>query len=91
METATVLCPEAEIWHEHLPRHFQGVDRTGKETLFTLNLEGAERVSFTDLVARFERDLIQWALLQAGGQQTRAAEFLCLPRTTFQSKLGRNQ
>jgi DNA-binding NtrC family response regulator len=46
-------------------------------------------LSLNDAVRAFEDQLIRWAMRQAQGQQSKAADILGLPRTTLQSKLGR--
>ncbi|GMV42782.1 MAG: sigma-54-dependent Fis family transcriptional regulator [Myxococcales bacterium] len=87
MESCCLVCPGPEVLPAHLPEFLR--DGEGGEELFTLRLAGRESVAFADVVHRFEDQLIRWAMERAGGQQTRAAELLGLPRTTFQSKLQR--
>ncbi|MFQ5506487.1 MAG: sigma-54-dependent transcriptional regulator [Planctomycetota bacterium] len=91
LESAFILCRGEEIQPNHLPfLDPNPVDIDGMSSrLFTLNLEGCESLNFTQLVKQFEDALSLWALAKAEGQQSRAAEFLGLPRTTFQSKLGK--
>jgi DNA-binding NtrC family response regulator len=63
----------------------------GRETtgVFSLQLEGVERVQFNQLLEQLQDELIRWALGRAGGQQKRAAELLGIPRTTLQSRMLR--
>jgi len=60
-----------------------------RNRVFTMHLEGLERVALPEIVQAFEAELIRWAMERAGNQQKRAAELLGLPRTTLQSKLNR--
>ncbi|RMD82200.1 MAG: sigma-54-dependent Fis family transcriptional regulator [Candidatus Dadabacteria bacterium] len=88
METASAICPGPEVGPEHLPAYLS--EREGEsDKPFTLHLEGQERLALHELVERFEDEVINWALRQAGGQQTKAADLLGVPRTTLQSKLFR--
>ena len=93
MESANVICRESEIRLEHLPEFLRDTD--GKEEpasdIFSLHLDRCDGVSFNDEVRRFEETLVQWALTKSGGQQSRAAALLSLPRTTFQSKSGHHK
>ncbi len=89
VESAVVLCRGAEIGPEHLPEYLRADPRPDQP--FTLRLERASRLSFQDLVSRFEDELIDWALRKADGRQTAAAKLLDLPRTTLQAKLGRRR
>ncbi len=90
METAAAICPGPEIQMAHLPAYLTEQGRAADKP-FTLHLEGRDRLSLHDLVERFEDEVISWALRQAGGQQTKAAELLGVPRTTLQSKLFRTK
>jgi len=91
MESSVIVCSGRIIGPECLP------DALGSHTaqapssdLFTLHLDGREKLPFQDIVRAFEDHLIRWAMHRAGGQQSRAAGLLGLPRTTLQSKLNRN-
>ncbi|MCP4659112.1 MAG: sigma-54-dependent Fis family transcriptional regulator, partial [bacterium] len=89
MESATALCRGPEISPAHLPEALsldQGVSR-----LFTLHLDNSAELAFQDLVQQVEDELVDWAVRKAAGRQNRAAEILGLPRTTFQTKLGRRK
>ncbi|MCC6527702.1 MAG: sigma-54-dependent Fis family transcriptional regulator [Polyangiaceae bacterium] len=88
LETAVALGGgSSELAPAHLPELAPASARAPR--LFTLQLGGAERVSLVELVRQVEEEAIGWAMRQAHGQQTRAAELLDVPRTTLQSKLGR--
>ena len=91
METAAVLCRGDEVRVEHLPDYLQRETEQAADGLFTLHLSGVSSLRFSDCVREFEDALIEWAMRLAGGQQLRAAELLNLPRTTLQSKLGRER
>lgn len=93
MESSSVLCHEAEIQPEHLPIYLREDDSRSASaaSLVSLNLGECESVSFNDLTRQVEKELIQWALDKADGQQSQAADLLCLPRTTFQSKMGKGK
>ncbi|MBI3832582.1 MAG: sigma-54-dependent Fis family transcriptional regulator [Planctomycetes bacterium] len=58
------------------------------ERPYALNLDGKPEVSFREMTENFERDLIQWALGKADGNQGRAAQLLGIPRSTLQFKLS---
>jgi DNA-binding NtrC family response regulator len=85
LERAMAVCRGPVILPEHLSATIQQARTTEP---YELNLEVLDKVSFRELSERFERDLIQWALQRAGGNQGKAAELLGIPRTTLQSKLG---
>jgi len=85
VESMVVLCPGSEILLEHLPDFLQRPRANGKA--FHLRLDSSTQVSFTDLVKQFEAELVGWAMERSGGNQTRAARLLGLPRTTLQSRL----
>jgi DNA-binding NtrC family response regulator len=92
LESACVVCHGAEISAQDVPEYLRQVDLGGRASasLFTLHLDRSQSLHFNEQVERFEDALIQWALTKAGGQQLHAAELLNLPRTTFQSKIGRH-
>lgn len=88
VESATVLCPGDLIGVEHLP------ERTGSlppVSALMLRLEGLERVDLPSLIRELEDTAIHWAMSRSHGQQTRAAELLGLPRTSLQTRLGRQR
>jgi DNA-binding NtrC family response regulator len=87
IESAVTLSREPEIHVAHLPDYL--TTEVSPTRLFSLHLRDAEHVNLVELVARFEDEVIGWALRQAHGQQTKAAELLGVPRTTLQSKMGR--
>ena len=90
IESAAVACHGGPIMPVHLPAAILASDAQRPHDLFTVDLSGRDRLVFSETVHAFEQELLQWALLQAGGQQSRAAELLGMPRTTFQSKLRRD-
>ncbi len=91
IESAAVACQGGPtIQLSHMPEAILREDDERANDLFSVNLAGCERIPFAETVHAFEQELLQWALRQAGGQQSRAAELLGLPRTTFQSKLRRD-
>jgi len=89
IESAAVACRGQVIGVEHLPPFVQGAQAEGGGRLFSLRLEGRRTIPFGECVREFEDALVSWALHQSGGQQSKAAELLELPRTTFQSKMKR--
>ena len=54
-----------------------------------LSLNGQESVSMPAVIGQTERELIEWAMEKASGNQIHAAEALGVPRTTLQSKLAK--
>ena len=92
MESAFILCKGDEIRAEHLPTFLTRLpikrSSGGDHELFKVNFDGKDELPFTELVQQFEDTMILWALSKAAGQQTKAAELLGLPRTTFQSKIA---
>jgi two-component system, NtrC family, response regulator AtoC len=89
VESCVVLCRASELLVEHLPAALTSGEQPAR--FYTLDLEGRDRVNLTELVERFEEDVIQWAMRHSNGQQTRAAEKLGVARTTLQSKLLREK
>ncbi|MGM0576061.1 MAG: helix-turn-helix domain-containing protein [Myxococcota bacterium] len=84
-----VLAGGEAIDRRHLPAYLQEVGAAAGDGVVSLRLDGQEDLSLNDVVRDVEDALVRWAMQRAGGQQTRAAELLGLPRTTFQSKLSR--
>jgi DNA-binding NtrC family response regulator len=72
---------------EPAPRGLEPSAELGTRPLFTVQLEGHDKLPFQHVVRRFENLLLDWAMTRAAGQQSLAAELLGLPRTTLQSKL----
>ncbi|RMF23692.1 MAG: sigma-54-dependent Fis family transcriptional regulator, partial [Deltaproteobacteria bacterium] len=86
VETAAAASSGEEIRLTDLPRPLR--DRFEKAELpFVLHLEGRENLDFHELVDTFQNELLEWAMKRVGGQQTKAAALLHIPRTTLQSKL----
>jgi len=86
IEAATVLCPGDVIGAEHLP---EALGATALSSPLQLHLDGVDRLDLPALVGELEESLIAWAMAQAGGNQSRAAELLGLPRTSLQTRLKR--
>ncbi len=92
IETAVVLCPGHEIHVENLPDYVcRDTAARPAGAQFTLELERCGELNFKELVTQFEDSVIEWAMRKADGQQAKAADLLGLPRTTFQSKIGRKR
>ncbi len=89
IESTVIVCTGGQVTPECLPEFLRGEQLPEGDGLFVLNLAGRTRVSLNDAVRAFEDQLIRWAMRQAQGQQSKAADILGLPRTTLQSKLGR--
>ena len=88
IETAVILAPGAVIEPSDLPEHvFDAAESLSP--LFSLHLHGREAVDLPAAVCHFEDALFDWALDKAAGNQKQAAQLLGLPRSTFQSRLGR--
>ncbi len=59
-----------------------------KETMFNKNIEEiADYPKYHEFIRRNELEIINWALEKSGGNISKAASLLDLPRTTFRSKL----
>jgi DNA-binding NtrC family response regulator len=60
--------------------------RAGRKSaeLVALNLPATGPLDFRGIIAQVERDIAKWALFVSNGNQVKAAEFLNLPRSTFQ-------
>jgi len=93
IESASILCHEDEIQPEHLPIYLRegGTQSQKSASMITLHLDDCDTVSFNDLTKQVELELIEWAMTKSGGQQSQAADLLNLPRTTFQSKMGKGK
>lgn len=87
MEAADALARGGEITAAYLPN--AGIGEGAGTRLYTLHLDRGGPVHLAEIVHQIEDDLVGWAMRTADGQQTRAAELLGIPRTTLQSKLGR--
>jgi len=90
MESGVIVCSGDTITEDCLPEFLRSSRHIVASDLFTLHLNGRESIRFNQTVRELEDRLIHWAMSRSGGQQSRAAELLCLPRTTLQSKLARN-
>jgi len=53
-----------------------------------LDLKSQGTVKLSSVVGKVEREVIEWALQKAGGNQTKAAEILGIPRTTLREKMA---
>lgn len=89
MESSVIVCTGGQITPACLPDFLKGEPVAEADGLFALNLGGRTHVAFNEAVRAFEDQLLRWAMRQAQGQQSKAAEILGLPRTTLQSKLAR--
>ncbi len=87
VERGVTLCRTKEIQLEDLPETLRR--SSGGDSTVSLDLDGRERVDMPKVIADTERDMIQWAMAKASGNQIRAAELLGVPRTTLQSKLAK--
>ena len=90
IEAITAICRSGQVRVEHLPgflvRQSDGPPGAG---IVRLDLRGVEVAPLIEILADVEARLFAWALQRADGKQTRAAELLAVPRTTFQSRLGK--
>ncbi|NOY92757.1 MAG: sigma-54-dependent Fis family transcriptional regulator [Deltaproteobacteria bacterium] len=90
IESAVALCRDGDtLTPAHLPDAL--THRRSPSAIFSLRLEGAERIALPELLRQFEDEAIQWAMRQAKGSQTHAAEMLGIPRTSLQSKIVRHR
>ncbi|MCK6507214.1 sigma-54 dependent transcriptional regulator [Myxococcota bacterium] len=87
VEAADALAQGGEVRPEHFPAAVARHDHPRRP--YSLHLEGAGPLHLNDLVRQFEDEIIGWAMAEAHGQQSKAAELLGVPRTTLQSKLNR--
>jgi len=87
MEAAEILSGGRDILPEHLPPSLAA--SCTDPGVFVLHLENRTHVDLVAELGRFEREILQWALNLAGGNQTRAAEVLGLARSTLQSRIQR--
>ena len=90
IEASVVSCAGSRVEPAHLPRFLSAQPTLAERSVATLDLDGRTSIPFAEVVGDVEQRLIAWALEQADGRQTRAAELLGLARTTFQSKLGKS-
>ncbi|MBI5852266.1 MAG: sigma-54-dependent Fis family transcriptional regulator [Planctomycetes bacterium] len=91
IETALILSRHGTILPAHLPSSLgQDGHHAVSPQLCTLNLDGLETLSLPDALDSVEKQIIEWAMIKAAGQQKRAAEFLQIPRTTLQSRIQRH-
>ena len=83
VERVVALSPDNTVRINSLP----GFLRTGAD----LSGEHFPLINLPEELQAHERRLLDWAMEAAGGNQTRAAKFLGLSRTTLRSKLDRNR
>ncbi len=90
IEGAFVLAQGGPITPAHLPAPLRRTtaSEVSPEGVFTLHLEGRDRIDLPAELRAFERALIDWAMLRNDGNQSRAARALGIPRSTLQSKLA---
>ena len=86
MEAACALAGGGEIGPETLPLPKLEDDAIRP---YTLRLDGVEGIDLVATLREFENQIVSWAMNRAGGQQTRAAEILSVPRTSLQTRLTR--
>lgn len=70
-----------EIRREDLPEQITGAKRG---CLVSLNLEEQSAINLEQTLTDVEKQLLEWAIEKAEGNQGKAAEFLGVPRSTFQ-------
>ncbi|MBI5779024.1 MAG: sigma-54-dependent Fis family transcriptional regulator [Planctomycetes bacterium] len=83
---------------ENVIKHILTVNKTGQlkvgdlpESVVIprlLDLKSQGTVKLSSVVGKVEREVIEWALQKAGGNQTKAAEILGIPRTTLREKMA---
>ena len=86
IEALAVVCTTSPIEPNQLPEYVRKPADLESQ-YFSLHLQGRDRVPLAQVLCDVEREIVGWALRKAGGQQSRAAQLVDLPRTTFQSKL----
>jgi DNA-binding NtrC family response regulator len=84
LEHAVTFARGRAIDRDHLPSELSTCCRGSR---VQLNLHGPEPISLPEILADCERQLIEWALAQSGGNQVQAAKLLGLSRTTFRGRL----
>jgi DNA-binding NtrC family response regulator len=62
--------------------------RASAERPWRLALAGRDRIDLPALVAEIEAEAVRWAMVCAGGNESRASEILNLPRTTLRRRLA---
>lgn len=87
IERAVVLARETTVGPELIPEGIRGA-RPFEMTQFDLPPEG---ISFKEVVAGFETQLIEQALVAADGVQKRAAEMLGIKATTLNEMIKRRR
>ena len=87
IERAVVLARETTVGPELIPEGIRGA-RPFEMTQFDLPPEG---ISFREVVAGFETQLIEQALVAADGVQKRAAEMLGIKATTLNEMIKRRR
>ncbi|MDD5722876.1 MAG: sigma-54 dependent transcriptional regulator [Syntrophales bacterium] len=88
MERLVVVKASEFIQVEDLPEKVRLGKGTANNTTDEIAMS-AEGVCLNDMLARFEKDLLQKALKKSGGVKSNAARLLALNRTTFVEKLKR--
>jgi DNA-binding NtrC family response regulator len=85
VERAVILCETGRITPGDLPDYLRG-DGTG-ETQASAAAEAREQGRFEDVMARYERGLLESALKEADGNRSEAARILGVKRTTLYSRM----
>jgi two-component system, NtrC family, response regulator AtoC len=87
MERAVLLCDDDRIGPDQLPNDQLESSRSGAALLHRRLVAGGREIAWRDRVGAGEREAIVEALSRCGGNQTRAAELLGMPRRTFCARL----
>jgi DNA-binding NtrC family response regulator len=87
VQHAAMICKGDEVLLEDLPQGIQ--DEAREVSMVQMKLDGLEKIDFCAVTEQVERQILQWALTRAEGNQGKAAELLGIPRTTFREKLMR--
>lgn len=81
VEQAVLLSPGEEIEAQALPRELHA--RESSPEVVQLHRNSQATVDLPQVLSQVDEEVVQWALAKAGGNQTKAAELLRVPRTTF--------
>ncbi len=90
IERIVALNPENELNVSDLPPLETG-DISGDERMVSLSLDGQQQVNMPTLLSEVEKRLIAWAMERSGGNLSKSAKMLGVPRTTLQYKTEKSQ
>lgn len=90
VERAAAMTLGPRIGLVDLPKEVANAGPGGDDGRATPDAEGDHMASLTDRVDRFERAILRETLERTGGNQTRAAELLRVPRRTLAHKVKRH-